>query len=229
MAGEGSRPAIGAPQASKSISAISATSMASGQAGSQVFGANASTISGPETQSIFGTSASLSNPRSLSAISVTSLAPEVTSSQAFSTRASTILGASSQFNSESSNSQKHVTNASTSAPSRRESTELRYDLRNKMSTREGEAGPRLTATDIQKLLVIPKGLVTQKDCRKSKAGSRIVPPPLKERNRNGKQFDKTKPKMTVTELQKQFIIPKGLVTQKQYGKKAQTRTTKYGT
>ncbi|KAK3845933.1 MAG: hypothetical protein J3R72DRAFT_520660 [Linnemannia gamsii] len=247
MAGEGSRPAIGAPQASKSISAISATSMASGQAGSQVFGANASTISGSETQSIFGTSASLSNPRSLSAISATSLASEVTSSQAFSARASTISGASSQSDSESipsmprtsasqisatksvssagSNSQKHVTNASTSAPSRRESTELRYDLRNRMSTREGGAGPRLTATDIQKLLVIPKGLVTQKDCGKSKTGSRIVPPPPKERNHNGKQFDKTKPKMTVTELQKQFIIPKGLVTQKQYGKKAQTRTT----
>ncbi|KAG0280992.1 hypothetical protein BGZ95_007518 [Linnemannia exigua] len=249
MAGEGSRPPFGVSQASRSFSAISATSVASGQPSSQVFGTNALTISGPNTRSIFG-SASLSNPSSLSAISATSLGSEATGSQAFSAAASTISGSSSQSDPETispaqrtsasqisatesvsstgSPSQKQDTNAAAPASSRRESTELRYDLpgcRSRRSTREGEAGPRLTVTDIQKLLVIPKGLITQKDYGRSKAGSRIVPPPLKERNRNGKLANKTKTKMTVTELQKQFIIPKGLITQKQYGKKDQARTT----
>ncbi|KAG0297026.1 hypothetical protein BGZ96_007910 [Linnemannia gamsii] len=87
-------------------------------------------------------------------------------------------------------------------------------------------GPRLTATQIQKLLVIPKGLVTQKDYEKSKPGARIVSPrPLKERHHNGKQVDDLQPKLTVTELQKQFVVPKGFVTQKQYGKKAPGRIT----
>ncbi|KAF9906023.1 hypothetical protein EC991_001105 [Linnemannia zychae] len=116
--------------------------------------------------------------------------------------------------------------------SRHVSTELRYDLRgreNRRPMRVGEAGPRLSATDIQKLLIIPKGLVTQKEYGKPKTGARIVTPSLKARNRGGKLANKTKPKMTVTELQKQFILPRGLVTQKQYGKKAEAPMAKYET
>ncbi|KAF9098689.1 hypothetical protein BGX29_007478 [Mortierella sp. GBA35] len=60
------------------------------------------------------------------------------------------------------------------------------------------------------MLVIPKGLETQKD-RKSKIGSQIVPPPLKQRRHlNGQQQQQQvggdaiakRPRLTVTELQK---------------------------
>ncbi|KAF9145102.1 hypothetical protein BGX30_010357 [Mortierella sp. GBA39] len=131
----------------------------------------------------------------------------------------------------------HTTGVTSAAPtpSRRVPTKLRFDLpgpgrRNMRSIRDGDTGPRLTATEIQKLLVIPNALVAQTDYGKSKPGVRIVPPrPFVERHRNGEQVEDAKPKLTVTELQKQFVIPKGVVTQKQYGKKAQGRTTKYGT
>ncbi|KAF9298272.1 hypothetical protein BGZ88_007306 [Linnemannia elongata] len=84
----------------------------------------------------------------------------------------------------------------------------------------------LTATEIQKLLVIPEVLVTQMDYGKSNASARIVPPrPLKKQHHNGEQVKDAKPKLTVTELQKKFVIPDGLVTQKQCGKKAPGRST----
>ncbi|KAF9339966.1 hypothetical protein BGZ91_004091 [Linnemannia elongata] len=76
------------------------------------------------------------------------------------------------------------------------------------------------------LLVIPEVLTTQKDYGKSNASARIVPPrPLKKQHHNGEQVKDAKPKLTVTELQKKFVIPDGLVTQKQCGKKAPGRTT----
>jgi hypothetical protein len=130
-------------------------------------------------------------------------------------------------------SRPHDCNATSavSTSSRRVPTELRRDLpgpRSANPIRAKDTGPRLTATQIQKLLVIPKDLVTQKDYGKSKAGARIVPPlPLKEWHRNGNEVTDAKPKLTVTDLQKQFVIPKGLVTQKEYSKKTPGRTTKY--
>ncbi|KAG0080926.1 hypothetical protein BGZ90_010790 [Linnemannia elongata] len=134
-------------------------------------------------------------------------------------------------------SRPHNSRATSAAPtpSRRVPAELRFDIqgpgrRNTRSTRDGDIGPRLTATEIQKLLVIPEVLTTQKDYGKSNASARIVPPrPLKKQHHNGEQVKDAKPKLTVTELQKKFVIPDGLVTQKQCGKKAPGRTTKYGT
>ncbi|KAG9069178.1 hypothetical protein KI688_010074 [Linnemannia hyalina] len=118
-------------------------------------------------------------------------------------------------------------------PSRRVPAELRFSLpgpgpgrRNMRSARDGDTGRRLTVTEIQKLLVIPNTLVAQNGHGKSKPGARIAPPrPFVERHRNGDQVEDAKPKLTVTKLQKQFVIPQGLVTQKQYDKKVPGRTT----
>lgn len=223
-----------------SFSDISAASLASEAISSQTLSRSVSTISEASSHSEFGTDPPL--PRT----STGQNSGTIVRAFAYISRVNRAYNIHACWNNRTNISLQSFTfvdgrphnGCATSAeptPSRRIPTELKFDLpepgrRNMRSTRDGDARPRLTATEIQKLLVIPKVLITQKDCKISKAGSRSVPPwPLKERHHNGEQVEDARPKLTVTELQKRFVIPKGLVTQKQYGKKAPGRTTKYGT
>ncbi|KAF8948609.1 hypothetical protein BGZ47_003873 [Haplosporangium gracile] len=249
-----SEPVAGASQSSNILSHISATPITSRLSGSQVVGATASLISGLNSQPASRTiapvsrsfseisatslaSEAISSPAFSGSVSMISGANTPSGSRAASpvprTSATQISGTKSLT---SVNDPPYNRSATSAAPilsaaltsSRRVPTELKFDLpgrRSMRSTREGDTGPRFTATQIQKLLIIPQDLVTQKDFGKSKAGARIAPPrPPKERHRNGIQIEDAKPKLTVTELQTQFVIPKGLVTQKQQGKKAPGRT-----
>ncbi|KAH7047939.1 hypothetical protein BKA57DRAFT_463750 [Linnemannia elongata] len=228
-------------QASNVFSHISATPTPPGLVGSQAIDGSVSSISGSSIH--LASRSSTPVPGSFSVMTAASLASEAISSQTSSRSVSTISEPSSQPEFEtqisgtnsltSVDSRPHNSRATSAAPtpSRRVPAELRFDIqgpgrRNTRSTRDGDIGPRLTATEIQKLLVIPEVLVTQKDYGKSNASARIVPPrPLKKQHHNGEQVKDAKPKLTVTELQKKFVIPDGLVTQKQCGKKAPGRST----
>ncbi|KAF9920568.1 hypothetical protein FBU30_009575 [Linnemannia zychae] len=214
-----------ASQESKEPTASSSNPPMSIMTSSYIFEIDALKTSRPAILPTFNTKSPVS--KSSSVISVVS---ESINSQVSSTCNSSISGSSSQFDFEEmspiasqisesrslsptdSHSYSDNEASPTRSPSQRVSIELPVDLEKCIKPKlnhDEVIGRRITATEIQKLLVIPKGLVTQKDYGKSKAGIRIIPPPHNERHYAGEHDDDTKSRMTVTELQKHSSYANG--------------------